>query len=154
MSLRTRVAPGNKGIINPMGCARPTNRPDRSTSGRRMRRSRQSAVSAMKLHRRTVLCREPLQPCRGARINRAPLMSIGMQGGNMPAISLFQLGQVTARVNAQAAIEIEKVGFVRHHRPPTMASNRHPTRIFRRTFASISTSFGRLFEALCELDTT
>lgn len=148
------AAPGGKRIGGLMDGTGPSNGYGRPTGGYRTRRSRQPAMPTMKFHRSAILRGEPLQPRRRAGINGAPLMTIGMQGGDMPAISLFKLGQVTARVYAQAAIQIEKIGFVRHHRPPTMASNRRPTRTCRRTFASISTSFGRPFNALGELDTT
>lgn len=102
--LRNTVTPGGKWISGLLDCTGPANRSDRFTHGCLARRSGQPAMPTMKLHRRAILRREPLQPCRRAGINRTPRLAIGMQDGHMPAISLFQLGQITARVNAQAAI--------------------------------------------------
>jgi len=74
-------------------------------------------MPAMKFHRRAILRGKPLQSCRRTGIDRPIRPAIGMQHRDPASIGLLELREFAARVQSQLAVEVEKIGLVRHRHP-------------------------------------
>ena len=69
-------------------------------------------MTALEFHRRAVLSRESLQQLGGTRVEMVAAPSIGVQQGDMTAVSLFELVQFATGTQLQPPVQIEKISLV------------------------------------------
>src|SRR6185437_11052624 len=90
----------------------------------RQRRSRQTAMFAMELHRHAIHRGEALQAfCRNGVV-RAIIATVGVQYGDATPIGMLELVQAATRLQVEDSVEVEKIGLTRHVLLPLDAGGR------------------------------